>query len=197
MSGLDKIIGHISAEAESEAKALLDAAKAEAESIVKDAEAKTTAECDRIAKKTETEVRNILDRGDSSAELRKKQILLGKKQELISEVIKNAQESLYALPEAAYFELITKIYEKNVIGRAGEISFNQKDLDRLPADLIASFRKLAEEKGGSIALSEKPADIDGGFILNYGGIEENCSFQALIDTSMEVLQDKVQKLLFV
>ena len=196
MSGLDKIIGHIRSEAEDEVKAVLEKAKAEAENLKKDAEAKAAAECDRNAKKSEAEVRSILERGESSAELRKKQLLLGKKQELINETIAKAREGLLAMDDAAYFGAIRKLFAKNVLGREGEIAFNEKDLARLPKDLIGELQKAAAEKGGSIRLAEKPADIDGGFILSYGGIEENCSFQALIDDGMEILQDKVQKVLF-
>lgn len=196
MSGLDKIIGHISTEAESEAKSLLDAAKAQADSIRQDAEAKTAAECERIMKRSESEVQNILDRGNSSAELRKKQILLRKKQELINETIETAKAQLAALEPAAYFDVIKKLFAKNALGRDGEIAFSKKDLARLPEGFLQELSKAAAEKGGSLKLSEKPADIEGGFVLNYGGIEENCSFQALIDGNMEALQDKVQKELF-
>ena len=196
MSGLDKIIGHIRSEAETEVKAVADAAKAEAETLKADMEAKTKAECDRIAKKSETEVQNILERGESSAALRKKQILLQKKQELINEIIAQAREKLLGLDDAAYFEVLKQLFAKNMLGRDGEIAFNEKDLARLPQNVVSELSKLAGEKGGSIALAKTAAPIDGGFVLNYGGIEENCSFQALIDDSIEVLQDQVQKVLF-
>ena len=74
MGGLDKIIGHISHDAENEVKSVLDAAKAQAESIVNDAKEKTAEECDRINKKAATEVQSILDRGRSSAEVKTKRI---------------------------------------------------------------------------------------------------------------------------
>lgn len=196
MSGLDKIIGHIRSEAETEVKAVADAAKAEAETLKADMEAKTKAECDRIAKKSETEVQNILERGESSAALRKKQILLQKKQELINEIIAQAREKLLGLDDAAYFDVLKQLFAKNMLGRDGEIAFNEKDLARLPQNFVSELSKLAGEKGGSIALVKTAAPIDGGFVLNYGGIEENCSFQALIDDSIEVLQDQVQKVLF-
>ena len=38
--------------------------------------------------------------------------------------------------------------------------------------------------------------MDGGFILCYGGIEENCSFDAIFDSAREHLQDAVQRILF-
>ena len=196
MSGLDKIIGHISEEAAGEAKSLLDAAKAQADSIRQDAEAKASAECDRILKRSESDVQNILDRGNSSAELRKKQILLREKQELINSTIEKAKASLYALEPSAYFDTLAKLFAKNALGREGTIAFSKADLARLPEGFLQELRKTAEEKGGSLKVSEQPVDIDGGFVLNYGGIEENCSFQALIDGNMEALQDKVQKELF-
>ena len=196
MSGLEKIIGHISAEAGREAKKLLEDAKVQAESIRKDAEEKTAAECDRINKKSEAEVQSILDRGNSSAELRKKQLLLEQKQELINETIEKAAKRLVDLDTSAYFDVIKKLFAKNALGRDGIISFSQKDLDRLPAGFADGLQAIAKEKGGSLRLSDTAADIDGGFVLNYGGIEENCSFRALIDSSLETLQDKVQKVLF-
>ena len=45
-------------------------------------------------------------------------------------------------------------------------------------------------------ISGDTRDIDGGFVLTYGGIEENCSIDALFDAAHEVLQDKVQEILF-
>ena len=53
-----------------------------------------------------------------------------------------------------------------------------------------------KEKGAVLTVSEDTRDIDGGFVLTYGGIEENCSFEALFDSAHEVLQDKVQEILF-
>lgn len=38
--------------------------------------------------------------------------------------------------------------------------------------------------------------IDGGFLLLYGGIEENCTFRALFDDKREELQDLTNQILF-
>ena len=38
--------------------------------------------------------------------------------------------------------------------------------------------------------------MDGGFVLLYGGIEENCTVRALFDARREALQDQVHALLF-
>ena len=49
---------------------------------------------------------------------------------------------------------------------------------------------------GKIALSDKAAAIDAGFILQYGGIEENCSFDAIFASEAENLSDRAGRLLF-
>ena len=40
-------------------------------------------------------------------------------------------------------------------------------------------------------------NIDNGFILAYGGIEENCTIRAMFHTKQDELSDVVQKILFV
>ena len=52
------------------------------------------------------------------------------------------------------------------------------------------------KEGAALTVSSETRDIDGGFVLTYGGIEENCSFDALFDSAHEMLQDKVQEILF-
>ena len=46
-------------------------------------------------------------------------------------------------------------------------------------------------------MAKQPRPIDGGFILVYGGVEENCSIEALFYAEQERLQDKVQAFLCV
>ena len=41
-----------------------------------------------------------------------------------------------------------------------------------------------------------PADISGGFILKYGDIEYNLSVSAVINDKREVLEDKINTVLF-
>ena len=52
-------------------------------------------------------------------------------------------------------------------------------------------RMAAENKGGSLTVSGETRRMEGGFVLVYGGVEENCSFRALFDSRKDELQDKV------
>ena len=51
-------------------------------------------------------------------------------------------------------------------------------------------------KGRQPELAKEPKELDGGFILVYGGVEENCSFKALISAKKDELADKVHQLIF-
>ena len=56
--------------------------------------------------------------------------------------------------------------------------------------------KVNAETGLDLELNAEPVNIDGGFILLYGGIEENCSFSAIFSGERERLSDVASKLLF-
>ena len=86
--------------------------------------------------------------------------------------------------------------EKSVLAESGQIRFNAADQKRLPAGFEKKIAAIAEKKGGALTVSQETCDIDGGFLLVYGGIEENCSFAAMFAAEKENLQDKVHTLLF-
>ena len=67
--------------------------------------------------------------------------------------------------------------------------------------LLVSYSSDALEiksvaKDADLKISETPANIKNGFVLSYGDVEENCSFDALIEASKETLQDKIGQMLF-
>jgi V/A-type H+-transporting ATPase subunit E len=111
-------------------------------------------------------------------------------------VIEKAYRKLGAQDAGSYFEMIIKLIRANVRPANGEIIMTEKDLKRLPENFEAKIQEIAEEKKGSLKLSEKTAEIGNGFILRYGGVDENCSFRALFDDRMNDLQDAVHRTLW-
>ena len=199
MAGLDKIIARIQAESEEAAARTLEAAKAEAEQILQTAREEAAQECAAIGKKAEQAAANTLDRGHSAAELKKRQRILAEKQVLIGRIIGEAKKELKNMPAEAYFDNIVKLAVKAAQKREGKILFSKTDAERLPenfADTLAAALIKSGKEGAKLTVSGETRDIDGGFVLTYGGIEENCSFDALFDSAHEMLQDKVQEILF-
>jgi len=196
MSGLDKIIGTITGEAEEKVLKLEHEARQEADAITADGNARTGEETDRIRKKSLEEVAGIEARAQASAELRKKQILLAAKQEMITSCINKAKDYPSTLDDAAYIALLDKVFQKHVPNRNAVLRFNRQDLVRVPSETIQKFIALAKEKGSELKVSDEPASIRSGFVLDFGGIEENCSIDALIDQNLEEIQDRVYQALF-
>ena len=66
----------------------------------------------------------------------------------------------------------------------------------MPKGFEAEMEKAAQKKGGSLKLSSEAKEMDGGFILVYGGVEENCTIRAMFDAKRDELSDKVYRILF-
>lgn len=196
MTGLEKIIGQIKGESDAAAAQVLGKAKAEADGILSEAKVEAERECARIEHDSAAAVADRLARAKSAADLQKRKTILAKKQSLIGEVIEKAKHQLENLPDGEYFDFILKLAAQSVWAEEGKILFSQKDLSRLPAGFEEALNQAASAKGGKLTVSRETRTIDGGFVLVYGGVEENCSLTALFESARENLQDKVQELLF-
>lgn len=196
MSGLDKITARILEESAAKAKEITDEARQKAEAITADGQRRTAEECERINKKAEAVVLNTQDKGRTSAQLRHKQILLAGRQELIHEVIDTARKELSSLNDAEYKEFIVGLFNRHLPGQAAELKLNALDKTRLGSDTLEALKAAADANGAKLTISDEPADIKNGFVLSYGGVEENCTIDALFDQSMDDMQDKVKDILF-
>lgn len=197
MSGLDKIKSQILDEANHSAEVKIAEANEKAEQMIREAKAEAEAETSKLYAKSKEAIAVYSDRVKSSGEMQRKQAILRAKQEVIAEVIQKAYEKVCAQDDAVYFEMIGKMLEKYAQPGDGIISFNAKDLKRMPKGFEAEIEKAAQKKGGTLRLSEKAKDMDGGFVLVYGGVEENCTIRAMFDANRDHLSDKVHEVLFI
>ena len=196
MSGLEKILGEINAESEGLAKEIIGKATEEAGAITAEAEKNAADSCERLRRESNTRLNDLKSRAQSTASLAKRQMLLAEKQALITGVLEKAKGALSQLPDNEYFEFVQRLVAKNALPQDGTIIFNKRDRSRLPANFSQIIQNEAMQKGGSLKVSDETRDIDGGFVLSYGGVEQNCSIGALFETNIDTLQDKVQELLF-
>ena len=196
MTGLEKITSEIKADADKSVAAIIDKANAEASDILAGAEKEAAEAVAKINHDVSVRLSASKSTAESAAALRKRRLILDEKQKLRGEVIEEAKNLIYALPDSVYFEKILKLAEKNVSPAEGTIIFNAKDLSRLPADFETKLNVVAVAKGGKLTVSKETRPIDGGFVLLYEGIDQNCSITSLFETHIESVQDKIQKLLF-
>ena len=155
------------------------------------------AECGRISKKSEAELEAVKERAASSRDLQKRKAILQAKQEVIAKILDDVYEALLVLDDKSYFEFIRKMLKKFVLPQEGSICFSSNDLKRMPENFESEIMDIAAKKGGKLTLLKEGNDnIRGGFVLLYGGIEENCTFKAMFDSKKGELSDKVHVLLF-
>lgn len=197
MTGLEKIIQTIEVDAKAAAEAIISQAKNDADAIMAAAKMQADNKCAEIVKKSEVDVKSVLSRAESGAALQEKKLILDAKQQTISDIIAKAKDKLLTLPDSGYFDVILEIIKKHAHKKAGKIIFSAADLKRMPKDYNNAINKcLSSIPGASLTIADITAELEGGFILVYGDIEENCSFNALFSAAKDDLQDKVNALLF-
>lgn len=196
MTGIEKIAAEIEESGRAMAAEALASARREAEEY--SAAQAARGEAERLAAGQETDARcaSIAERAASGAALRKRRAVLAEKQRLLSETLEAARQAALALPDGEYFALLLRMAKRYALPKKGEIAFSARDLARLPQDFAAKLGAAAKEAGGSLAIRMEPCAIDGGFVLIYGGMEENCSFSALFDANREDFLDAAKAVLF-
>ena len=188
MAGLDKIKSQILDEAKVTADAKIEDAKAQAEQMKLKAQEEGARQADTILKKSEADTASQKERVKSAIDLQRRTRLLEAKQEMIAEIIEKAYEKVINLAPDDYYQMLLSILEAYILPQEGEIYFSVKDLENMPV----GFGKEIEEIAGA-----GRDNIDNGFILAYGGIEENCTIRAMFDAKRDELSDIVHRLLFV
>lgn len=196
MAGVDNIINDILQEADDKALDILAEAKKKAFAIEETAKRESEEAAGKAAERTELDAKEYVRRSDSASQMLKKKAVLSAKQEIITEVIEKAYQKLDHQPDDAYFEMIRTLLKKASHEGDGEICFSARDLKRLPKNFEKEADEIASGNGGSLTLSKEPADIENGFILRYGGIEENCTLTALFEEKSEQLRDRVHQVLW-
>ena len=196
MTGLEKITSQIQEEAKDSAAKKLEAAKKEADEILAEAKKACEAMEAEAAEKDALLKTNYESRAKSSAEQQRRTALLRAKQEIIADVIEDAYVTLKKKDANGYFPTMEKILKTYALAEDGEIYFSKEDLARMPAGFEKKIEAAAKEKGGSLVLKKEPKAIADGFVLVYGGIEENCTLRALFDAKRDQLQDQVNAILF-
>ncbi|MBQ1316065.1 MAG: V-type ATP synthase subunit E [Lachnospiraceae bacterium] len=196
MAGIDSILKRIAAEADVAAEDILGKARSEADRIRAEAKEKAVGIGEESARECAQDVEETGRRYASLADSKKRQALLSAKQEMIASCVGKARDRILSMDTEGYFGVMTKLLRKAVTGKDGTLYFSGKDLARMPSSFAEEASKIACEAGGSLTISKETRPMNGGFVLAYGGIEENCSIDALFEERADALSDAVRKILF-
>ena len=195
MAGLEKILADIEEEARTAAGNKTDAAHKEADQILADARKDADEAVRKIRAETERQTQDLAKRQISAQALARRQMMLAARQEILNDALARAKKSAMSLPVKEYFDLCLSMAAKAAEKHDGRILFGQNDLDRMPAGFMDRL-KAALPDGAALTLGTSPAKIGSGFILDYGGVEEDCTFDAVFAERESEFRDICREILF-
>ena len=163
----------------------------------------------------------IFARANAAASMKKREILLRKKADLLDQVYRLAEETLCHLPDDEYISLLAKLTADAVSERLETICtlttlYGEEESAAEPVSEFQILLSPADHaKHGNqvleaaqtvlqsrmplvpkLVLSENTAKITGGVIVRYGDIETCCSIPAMLAGIREKADTKIASLLF-
>lgn len=196
MSGIDEILNIIDSQQKQTENNIIRSAEEKARGIEAEGDSKAEKAYNDYMKKALQKAENDYKNACNSTDAENKRKILKCRVEIIETAIEKILEKLGRLPDDEYFKMILRLAGRKIHKGDGKIYFGKKDLARLPADFSAKLSALATGAGGTVEISATPADIENGFILEYGLISENCNFRAIIESEKDSIRDILAKELF-
>lgn len=188
MNGLEQIMAKIDNDTDVEIERLSADKKADAEKTV----SQITADAEIIAKKIIADAKKsaaqITENAKSGCESYIKKEKLAAKTDVIGECMEYAQKRIDETDTERYFKMIETLIARYAHQESGVLLMNSRDKERMPQGFMGNLN-------AELVLSEENADIESGCIIRYGGIEENCTFEALVEEKRDEIRDKLFKLL--
>lgn len=195
MTGLEKIIERINQKSEEQVQQTLDSARRKVDEILHEAE-NTVRKLERTkAEESANLLQEELKKAESAAAQKNKRRILSARVQVIEEVLAQAYDALDSMDEEHYFSVLADLAVSNAMPGDGVIRFSAEDLARLPSDFIDKVN-AAISKESRISTDKAAAPIKNGFILAYGDVEINCSFDALMQSKREELKVIAANILF-
>lgn len=198
MKGTEKIIAHIRADGDAEAKKIIDAASKQAEEKRAESFKAALSEYEKLMQAGNAECEDILSGSRRIAEMEAKKSVLSVKQEMISAAFDAAREEIVNMPRDKYTQFLARMAAEAAASGMEEIVLNARDKAEVGKSVCKAANELLSAKGtpGKLTVSEDTADISGGVIVRFGGIETNCSIDALIRQRCSGLSTEVAAAMF-
>lgn len=190
MNGLEQILLKIEEDNQAAVSKIISDAKANAKKLLDESADKAKAESDEIIEEAEKHALQIADNAESGYEATLRRGELQAKAEIVNGWLDKAMTQIKSLDDEAYFSTVFNLILLHADKKSGELIFNDKDRNRLPSNFMTMLND-ALENGAELTLSDEAADIENGCIIRYGGIEENCTFNALLEEKADEVKDKL------
>ena len=197
MTGLDAIIEAILEEARKKAQEIAERAEEQAGNIRREGEEEAERLRSSMASAAEADAEALLSRARSAASLAARRTRLEARQTRISDFVDQALERLSSLPDEKKIELYARFLEA---GRGGEtVVFSDRDRTSGVAQAsLARAEEVRKDRGlprADWTVDSTPGAFSGGLVLRRGRIEENLTFELIVQQARVELETYAASLL--
>ncbi|NLK69497.1 MAG: V-type ATP synthase subunit E [Clostridiaceae bacterium] len=198
MRGMEKIKSKILEDSKRTVSHILEQAQQQAEKIKNDALKESESIRVEILDKAEAEGKEAYRRMVSTAVLEGRKELLKAKQDIIETAFISAMEKLLRLSDRDYQKLIEDMIVDAAKNEKGEILLAEQSKKRLNEDFLKKIntRIASLGDGAKLVLSDESVKAAGGFILRYGEMEINSTFEIMFEMLKPELENDVVDMLF-
>ncbi len=198
MNEPSKLIEKILSEAKSTAETEKKNADDKAREVLTKAEQKAKDAGDRAAANAETEAEERWKRIKSVYDLEHKKDVLAMKRGVLDTAFAKAVDDIAALPDDKFCGLMTRLLLECAESGTGEISVAKADTKRINDAFLAKANAALKEKTGKgeVTLAKDTCDKKGGFVYRKGGMEMDCSVEAVVALAREQMETDVAAILF-
>jgi len=195
MNGIEKIVNRMEADAQAELAALQAETEEKCAALRAEYEEKAQKEYAARIQTGIEECRAQAGRLNGAAEMEARKRLLNFKQNLISDIFKDAERRLCALPKADYIRFLANLAAQAAVYGTEELVFNETDAGEVGREVARAANAMLGEKG-HLTVSEETRKIPGGLIIKQGDIETNCAIDTLVQLRRSELAAQVAEILF-
>ena len=198
MNGIDRITDRIEADAREQAKAIIAEAEAKCAEIRKENEKKAQERYLQLIRNGTKDCESGLERRKSAAEMDAKKSVLALKQDCVAEAFDMAKRRLADMPEDSYVGFLASLAASAAADGSGEIVLSARDRERCGKAVLERANAALAAKGltPALTLAADSREISGGLILRQGGVEGNCSIEALVEALKGPMTADVARTLF-
>ena len=114
------------------------------------------------------------------------------------EAFAKAVEKITGLPGTEYQKMLEEMVAGAASDGAGEILLSERDRKRIDRNFTDNiYRRLKTfGRNGTVALSDETVQTAGGFVLRYGDMEINGTFEIVFDMLRPQIENDVVNILF-
>ncbi len=191
--GENKIQNKILEDAKAEAKKILDGANQKADEMHRQSENEVHHIREETTSLAEEAKTHEMKRRLSEARMQSRRALLQEKRNSIDAVFDETKKQLLSLKKADYIHFISNTVKEETKGDSVTIVLAENDIKRFGDSIVKEIMKSIGFKGD---IHMEKGTFDGGCIIKKDTYEFNATIDTILSKIKEMLESKLQKLLF-